>query len=144
MRAMNNFVEAVSLEQISHFSHSHFTLQILNLVACRALCFYGVDLVEVAPVSASDHGVDDGEILPEVVAAPDATRRDIPESSTRAQEPSLGSGQNSGPQTEAEQEVLGPQSFLDRAAGATDDTGRGLPMNVAIGVVVMTFVLYCE
>ncbi|KAL3688928.1 hypothetical protein R1sor_015237 [Riccia sorocarpa] len=83
MRAMNNFIEAVSLEQIC--------------------------------------------------TAPDATRRGILESSTRAQEPSLGSGQSSEPQTEAEQEVLGPQSFSDRAAAATDDTGRGLPMNVAIG-----------
>ncbi|KAL3675415.1 hypothetical protein R1sor_025363 [Riccia sorocarpa] len=36
--------------------------------------------------------------------------------------------------TDAEQEVLGPQSFSDRAAAATHDTGRGLPMNVAIGV----------
>ncbi|KAL3675419.1 hypothetical protein R1sor_025367 [Riccia sorocarpa] len=84
MRAMNNFVEAVSLEQI---------------------CL-----------------------------APDGSRRDIPESSTRAQEPSLGSGPISGPQTDAEQEVLGPQSFSDRAVAATHDTGRGLPMNVAIGV----------
>ncbi|KAL3701045.1 hypothetical protein R1sor_019067 [Riccia sorocarpa] len=84
MRAMNNFVEAVSLEQIC--------------------------------------------------PAPDGSRRDIPESSTRAQEPSLGSGPISGPQTDAEQEVLGPQSFSDRAAAATHDTGRGLPMNVAIGV----------
>ncbi|KAL3685027.1 hypothetical protein R1sor_003049 [Riccia sorocarpa] len=64
MRAMNNFVEAVSLEQI-----------------CPAL---------------------------------DGSRGDIPESSTCAQEHSLGSGSSSGPQTDAEQE--------------------GLPMNVAIGV----------
>ncbi|KAL3685375.1 hypothetical protein R1sor_003397 [Riccia sorocarpa] len=84
MRAMNNFVEAVSLEQIC--------------------------------------------------TASDATRRGIPESSTRAQEPSLGSGPSSGPQTGAEQEVLGPKSFSDRTAAGTDDTGRGLPMNVAIGV----------
>ncbi|KAL3684472.1 hypothetical protein R1sor_002494 [Riccia sorocarpa] len=84
MRAMNNFVEAVSLEQIC--------------------------------------------------PAPDGSRRDIPESSTRAEEPSLGSGPISGLQTDAEQEVLGPQSFSDRAAAATHDTGRGLPMNVAIGV----------
>ncbi|KAL3700823.1 hypothetical protein R1sor_018845 [Riccia sorocarpa] len=84
MRAMNNFVEAVSLEHIC--------------------------------------------------PAPDGSRRDIPESSTRAQKPSLGSGPISGPQTNAEQEVLRPQSFLDRAAAATHDTGRGLPMNVAIGV----------
>ncbi|KAL3691679.1 hypothetical protein R1sor_005330 [Riccia sorocarpa] len=84
MRAMNNFVEAVSLEQIC--------------------------------------------------PAPDGSRRDIPESSPRAQEPSLGSGPIYGPQTDAEQEVLGPQSFSDRAVAATHDTGRGLPMNVAIGV----------
>ncbi|KAL3678852.1 hypothetical protein R1sor_021808 [Riccia sorocarpa] len=84
MRAMNNFVEAVSLEQIC--------------------------------------------------TASDATRRGIPESSTRAQEPSLDSGPSSGPQTGAEQEVLGPKSSSDRTAAGTDDTGRGLPMNVAIGV----------
>ncbi|KAL3700701.1 hypothetical protein R1sor_018723 [Riccia sorocarpa] len=84
MRAMNNFVEAVSLEQIC--------------------------------------------------TASDATRRGIPESSARAQEPSLGSGPSSGPQTGGEQEVLGPKSFSDRTAAGTDDTGRGLPMNVAIGV----------
>ncbi|KAL3688853.1 hypothetical protein R1sor_015162 [Riccia sorocarpa] len=84
MRAMNNFVEAASLEQIC--------------------------------------------------TASDATRRGIPESSTRAQEPSLGSGPSSGPPTGAEQEVLGPKSFSDRTVAGTDDTCRGLPMNVAIGV----------
>ncbi|KAL3694963.1 hypothetical protein R1sor_008614 [Riccia sorocarpa] len=84
MRTMNNFVEAVSLEQIC--------------------------------------------------TASDATRRGIPESSTRAQEPSLGFGPSSGSLTGAEQEVLGPKSFSDRTAAGTDDTGRGLPMNVAIGV----------
>ncbi|KAL3675506.1 hypothetical protein R1sor_025454 [Riccia sorocarpa] len=164
----------------------------------------GENPMEVAPVPASDHGVDEGEILPEVVGvldsqeavpvigeAQEATtsslvdgwqddgkfvqllhdladtrnepqpvaeglplmpyetlrrklrrreqlriwrRRDIPESTTRAQEPSLGSGPISGPQTDVEQEVLRPQSFSDRAAAATHDTGRGLPMNVAIGV----------
>ncbi|KAL3676569.1 hypothetical protein R1sor_026517 [Riccia sorocarpa] len=36
--------------------------------------------------------------------------------------------------TGAEQEVLGPKSFSDRTAAGTDDTGRGLPMNVAIDV----------
>ncbi|KAL3687917.1 hypothetical protein R1sor_014226 [Riccia sorocarpa] len=83
--------------------------------------------------------------LEKICTAHDGSRRHIPESPTRAQEPSLGCGPSSGPQTEAEQEVLGtqtkaeqevlgPQSFSDRAAAAKDNTGRGLPMNVAIGV----------
>ncbi|KAL3681796.1 hypothetical protein R1sor_024752 [Riccia sorocarpa] len=72
--------------------------------------------------------------LEQICTASDATRRGILESSTRAQEPSLGSGPSSGPQTGAEQEVLGPKSFSDRTAAETDDTGRGLPMNVTIGV----------
>ncbi|KAL3697365.1 hypothetical protein R1sor_011441 [Riccia sorocarpa] len=80
MRAMNNFVEVVSLEQIC--------------------------------------------------PAPDGSRRDIPESSTRAQEPSLGSGPISGPQTDAEQEnflfFVGLEKHWLRVDWTTVDKSRNI------------------
>ncbi|KAL3683379.1 hypothetical protein R1sor_001401 [Riccia sorocarpa] len=171
----------------------------------------GENQVEVAPVPASDHGVDEGEILPEVVDVLDSQEA-VPMigEAQEARTSSLVDGwQDDGkfvqlvhdltdtrnepqPIAEAstpnvvrnvEEEVATPStapnlekvefsvseylpigspavthdaqesgeirdnremmramnnfvqtSFSDRAAAATDDTGRGLPMNVAIGV----------
>ncbi|KAL3687472.1 hypothetical protein R1sor_013781 [Riccia sorocarpa] len=55
---------------------------------------------------------------------------DTPESSTRVPDPKVASG----PQSEADLEVIGRGNVVENVAAAKDDTERGSPMNVAIGV----------
>ncbi|KAL3688263.1 hypothetical protein R1sor_014572 [Riccia sorocarpa] len=55
---------------------------------------------------------------------------DTPESSTRVPDPKVASG----PQTEADLEAIGRGNVVESVVAAKDDTDRGLPMNVAIGV----------
>ncbi|KAL3678892.1 hypothetical protein R1sor_021848 [Riccia sorocarpa] len=55
---------------------------------------------------------------------------DTPESSTRVPDPKVASG----PQSEADLEAIGHRNVVESVAAAKDDTERGLPMNVAIGV----------
>ncbi|KAL3689622.1 hypothetical protein R1sor_015931 [Riccia sorocarpa] len=55
---------------------------------------------------------------------------DTPESSTRVLDPKVASG----PQTEADLEAIGRGNVVESVVAAKDDTDRGLPMNVAIGV----------
>ncbi|KAL3679413.1 hypothetical protein R1sor_022369 [Riccia sorocarpa] len=55
---------------------------------------------------------------------------DTPESSTRVPDPKVASG----PQSEADLESIGRGNIVESVAAAKDDTERGLPMNVAIGV----------
>ncbi|KAL3695459.1 hypothetical protein R1sor_009535 [Riccia sorocarpa] len=55
---------------------------------------------------------------------------DIPESSTRVPDPKVASG----PQSEADLEAIGRGNVVESVAATKDDTERGLPMNVAIGV----------
>ncbi|KAL3675418.1 hypothetical protein R1sor_025366 [Riccia sorocarpa] len=55
---------------------------------------------------------------------------DTPESSTRVPNPKVASG----PQTEADLEAIGRGNVVESVVAAKDDTDRGLPMNVAIGV----------
>ncbi|KAL3678511.1 hypothetical protein R1sor_021467 [Riccia sorocarpa] len=55
---------------------------------------------------------------------------DTPESSTRVPNPKVASG----PQSEADLEAIGRGDVVESVAAAKDDTERGLPMNVAIGV----------
>ncbi|KAL3690795.1 hypothetical protein R1sor_004446 [Riccia sorocarpa] len=55
---------------------------------------------------------------------------DTPESSTRVPDPKVASGS----QTEADLEAIGRGNIVESVVAAKDDTDRGLPMNVAIGV----------
>ncbi|KAL3683675.1 hypothetical protein R1sor_001697 [Riccia sorocarpa] len=55
---------------------------------------------------------------------------DTPESSTRVPDPKVASG----PQSEADLEAIGRENVVESIVAAKDDTERGLPMNVAIGV----------
>ncbi|KAL3701753.1 hypothetical protein R1sor_019775 [Riccia sorocarpa] len=55
---------------------------------------------------------------------------DTPESSTRVPDPKMASG----PQSEADLEAIGRGNVVESVAATKDDTERGLPMNVAIGV----------
>ncbi|KAL3688343.1 hypothetical protein R1sor_014652 [Riccia sorocarpa] len=56
---------------------------------------------------------------------------DTPELSTRVPDPKVASG----PQSEADLEGIGRGNVVESVVAAKDDTERGLPMNVAIGVL---------
>ncbi|KAL3693453.1 hypothetical protein R1sor_007104 [Riccia sorocarpa] len=62
--------------------------------------------------------------------SPPPVERDTPESSTLVPDPTV----PSGPQSEADLEAIGRGNVVESVAAAKDDTERGLPMNVAIGV----------
>ncbi|KAL3682747.1 hypothetical protein R1sor_000769 [Riccia sorocarpa] len=69
------------------------------------------------------------EAVPLQTSAP-PVQRDTPESSTRVPDPTV----PSGPQSEADLEAIGHGNVVESVVAAKDDTKRGLPMNVAIGV----------
>ncbi|KAL3681648.1 hypothetical protein R1sor_024604 [Riccia sorocarpa] len=120
----------------------------------------GENPMEVAPVPASDHGVDEGEISLELVGVLDSQEAvPVIGEAQKATTSSLVDGwQDDGKfvQLKGHSRIVNTcsRTFLgfwpnfwasdgrrtrssrisDRAAAATHDTGRGLPMNVTIGV----------
>ncbi|KAL3692394.1 hypothetical protein R1sor_006045 [Riccia sorocarpa] len=96
---------------------------------------------ETAPSTVGLDPSGDSERIPKVttaVAGPSVVvsdhappvESDTPKSSTRVPDPKVASG----PQSEADLEAIGRGNVVESVAAAKDDTERGLPMNVAIGV----------